>query len=66
MPIQPGFAVTRLSAQGKTLPKVLVGLHEGGFAAYVAASRAKSRTGLCITQAVHLTNLNKPLPHNLH
>lgn len=65
LPIQPGFAVTGHSAQGKTLPKVLVGLHEGGFASYVAASRAKSRTGLCITQAVRLSDLNKPLPHDL-
>jgi len=65
VPIQPGFAITGHSAQGKTLPKVLVGLHEGGFAAYVAASRAKSRTGLCITEPVHLQNLNKPLPYDL-
>ncbi|KAG1904462.1 uncharacterized protein F5891DRAFT_945755, partial [Suillus fuscotomentosus] len=48
LPIQPAFAVTGHSAQGKTLPKVLVNLHEGGFAAYVAASRAQTREGLCI------------------
>ncbi|KAG1906523.1 uncharacterized protein F5891DRAFT_941200, partial [Suillus fuscotomentosus] len=48
LPIQPAFAVTGHSAQGKTLPTVLVNLHEGGFGAYVAASRAQSRTGLCI------------------
>jgi hypothetical protein len=65
LPIQPGFAVTGQSAQGKTLPKVLVNLHEGGFGSYVAASRAKSRNGLCITQAVRLNDLNKPLPHDL-
>ena len=65
LPIQPGFAVTGHSAQGKTLPKVLVNLHEGGFGSYVAASRARSRTGLCITQAVRLEDLNKPLPHDL-
>ncbi|KAF8815173.1 hypothetical protein BYT27DRAFT_7080622, partial [Phlegmacium glaucopus] len=38
VPIQPGFAITGHSAQGKTLLKVLVSLHEGVFAAYVAAS----------------------------
>jgi hypothetical protein len=65
LPIQPGFAVTGHSAQGKTLPKVLANLHEGGFGAYVAASRAKSRTGLCITQTVRLNDLNKPVPHDL-
>jgi ATP-dependent exoDNAse (exonuclease V) alpha subunit len=65
VPIQPAFAVTGQSAQGKTLPKVSVGLHEGGFAAYVAASRAKTRTGLCITQPVHLNDLNKPIAHDL-
>jgi ATP-dependent exoDNAse (exonuclease V) alpha subunit len=42
VPIQPGFAVTGHSSQGKSLPKVLVSLHDGGFAAYVAASRAMS------------------------
>jgi len=40
LPVQPGFAVTGQSAQGKTLPSVLANLHEGGFGAYVAASRA--------------------------
>lgn len=38
LPIQPAFAVTGHSAQGKTLPKVMVDLSEGGFGAYVAAS----------------------------
>ncbi|KZT29855.1 hypothetical protein NEOLEDRAFT_1056010, partial [Neolentinus lepideus HHB14362 ss-1] len=38
VPIQPAFAVTGHSAQGKTLPKVLGNLHEGGFSAYVSAS----------------------------
>jgi len=37
------FAVTGQSAQGKTLPNVLNRLHEGGFGAYVAASRAVIR-----------------------
>ncbi|KAG1725521.1 hypothetical protein EDB19DRAFT_1833755 [Suillus lakei] len=40
VPIQPAFAVTGHSAQGKTLPQVLVNLHEGSFAAYVSASCA--------------------------
>ncbi|KAG2741943.1 hypothetical protein P692DRAFT_201665656, partial [Suillus brevipes Sb2] len=61
LPIQPAFAVTGHSAQGKTLPKVIVNLHEGGFGAYVAASRARTREGLCIMQPVTLDNLNKPL-----
>ena len=33
LPIQPGFAVTGQSAQGKTLPQVIVNLHEGSFGA---------------------------------
>jgi hypothetical protein len=65
LPIQPAFAVTGHSAQGKTLPSVLVNLHEGGFGAYVAASRARSREGLCITRAVTIDQLNKPLPVDL-
>ncbi|KAG2150889.1 hypothetical protein DEU56DRAFT_696244, partial [Suillus clintonianus] len=32
LPIQPAFTVTGHSAQGKTLPMVIVNLHEGGFA----------------------------------
>jgi len=65
LPIQPAFAVTGHSAQGKTLPKVIVNLADGGFAAYVAASRATSREGLCITEPVTIQQLNKPLPHDL-
>jgi hypothetical protein len=38
VPVQPAFGVTGQSAQGKTLPKVLANMHEGGFSAYVAAS----------------------------
>ena len=38
--LQPTFAITGHAAQGKTLPQVLVDLREGGFAAYVSASRA--------------------------
>ena len=65
LPIQPGFAVMGQSAQGKTLPCILANLHEGGFGAYVAASRACSREGLCITEPVTLQQLNKPVPHSL-
>jgi hypothetical protein len=59
------FAVTGHSAQGKTLPKVLINLHEGGFAAYVAASHTQTRNGLCITRLVTLDQLNKSLPSDL-
>ncbi|KAG1811782.1 uncharacterized protein BJ212DRAFT_1277471, partial [Suillus subaureus] len=65
LPIQPVFAVTGHSAQGKTLPKVLINLHEGGFVAYVAASRAQTCDGLCISHLVTLDQLNKPLPSDL-
>ena len=66
LPIQPGFAVTGHSAQGKSLPKILASLHEGGFSAYVAASRAFNRQGLCITHPVQLQDLRKPLGHDLY
>ncbi|KAL1731083.1 hypothetical protein EV714DRAFT_209486, partial [Schizophyllum commune] len=62
LPIQPAFAVTGQSAQGKTLPSVLVNLAEGGFSAYVAASRARSSHNLYLTEPVTLQQLNKPLP----
>ncbi|KAF8426436.1 hypothetical protein L210DRAFT_869176, partial [Boletus edulis BED1] len=65
LPIQPAFAVTGHSAQGKTLPKVLADLSEGGFPAYVAASRARTREGLFPTRPVTLDQLNKPLPSDL-
>jgi hypothetical protein len=42
VPIQPAFAVTGHSVEGKTLPNVLVDLRKGGFAAYVAASHPTS------------------------
>lgn len=61
LPIQPAFAVTGHSAQGKTLPKVIVNLHEGGFAALCT----QNRQGLCITQSVTIDQLNKPLPNDL-
>ncbi|KAF6755635.1 hypothetical protein DFP72DRAFT_811382, partial [Ephemerocybe angulata] len=65
LPIQPAFAITGQSSQGKTLPSVLVSLHEGGFGAYVAASRAQNRHGLAILHPVELKDLNKPLPDDL-
>jgi hypothetical protein len=65
IPIQLGYTVTGHSLQGKTLPKVIVNLHEGGFAAYVAASCARMREGLCITQPVSLQHLNKQIPTDL-
>lgn len=65
LPIQPAFAITGHSAEGKSLPKIMCSLHEGGFAAYVAASRAFNRSGLCITHPVHLKDLNKPVPEDL-
>jgi hypothetical protein len=40
LPIEPAFAVTGHSTQGKMLLNVIVDLHEGGFRAYVAASCA--------------------------
>ncbi|KAG1849117.1 hypothetical protein C8R48DRAFT_554992, partial [Suillus tomentosus] len=32
LPIQPVFAITGHSSQGKTLPSMIVNLHDGGFA----------------------------------
>ncbi len=65
MCIQPGFCMTAHGAQGQTMSKTICPLHEGGFAAYVMASRATSRHGLFITQPVTMRDLNKPLPPNL-
>ena len=66
LPIQPAFAVTGHSAQGLTFLTVLTNLSEGGFSAYVAASRAQSRHGLFITEPVTLADLNdKTLPFSL-
>jgi hypothetical protein len=50
---------------GKTLPKVLVNLHEGGFAVYVAASCAWTHEDLCISRLVSIQQLNKLLPPEL-
>ena len=63
--LQPAFAITGHAAQGKTLPQVLVDLTEGGFAAYVSASRAQTRESLFITDAITLDVLNKPVTSNL-
>lgn len=66
LPIQPAFAVTGHSAQGKTLKDgVIINLHEGGSASYVAASRPCTRDGLFITQAVTLDQINKPASYDL-
>ena len=63
--LQPAFAITGHAAQGKTLQNVLVDLREGGFAAYVSASRARTRHGLFITSPITLNDLNKPVHSNL-
>ena len=65
VPIQPAFAVTGQSAQGKTLPEVLANIHEGGFGAYIATSRACTWDGICVTEPVTLKQLNKPIPFSL-
>ena len=53
------------SAQGKALSKIVCALHEGGFAAYVAVSRATSWRGLAIFQPVTLDDLNHRFPSDL-
>jgi hypothetical protein len=63
--LQPGFVITGHAAQGKTLPQVLVDLGEGGFSAYVSASRACTREGLFITNTISLEDLNKPVNSDL-
>ena len=63
--LQPAFAITGHAAQGKTLPQVLVDLAEGGFSAYVSASRARTREGLFITNTISLEDLNKPVNSDL-
>jgi len=66
LPIQPAFAVTGQSAQGKTLPKVLADLTVGGFGAYVAASRPRCREDLFLTQPLTtLEQLNRKIPDAL-
>ena len=63
--LQPAFAITGHAAQGKTLTQVLVNLHEGGFAAYVSASRARTREGLFLSRPVNLEDLNRPVSSDL-
>lgn len=65
VPIQPVFVVTGHSSQGKTIPSVMVNLHEGGFGTYIAASCARTREGICLTQLVNLQQLNKRIPTDL-
>jgi len=60
-----GLCSDRSLFAGKDSAKVIVNLHEGGFAAYVAASRARMREGLCITRPVSLQHLNKWIPTDL-
>ncbi|KAJ3921047.1 hypothetical protein F5877DRAFT_36814, partial [Lentinula edodes] len=48
LPFEPLFALTGQGAQGHTLGAILCMLHLGGFGAYVAASRPRSRDGLFI------------------
>lgn len=63
--LQPAFAIAGHAAQEKTLPQVLVDLSEGGFSAYVSASRARTREGLFITNTICLEDLNKPVNSDL-
>ncbi|SJL12734.1 uncharacterized protein ARMOST_16165 [Armillaria ostoyae] len=65
MPFQAGFACTGQVAQGQTMPNVLAYMNEGGFAAYVAASRATGREGLYVAHPVQLEQLNQDLPVDL-
>ncbi|PPQ75657.1 hypothetical protein CVT26_001814 [Gymnopilus dilepis] len=62
LPLQPGFSFTGHAAQGGTIPLNISSLAEGGFAAYVAASRARSREGIAILEPVTLQDLNRKLP----
>ncbi|KAE9397896.1 hypothetical protein BT96DRAFT_940545 [Gymnopus androsaceus JB14] len=66
LPLQPGFALTGVSAQGKTMSVVFCELHAGQYQVYVSASRATSQEGLFIAKPVSLHDLNEPpLPLNL-
>ncbi len=44
--LEGGFAITGHGSQGRTINPLLCDLHEGGFAAYVMASRASGKTQL--------------------
>ncbi len=63
--LEGGFSITGHGSQGRTINPVLCDLHEGGFAAYVMASRASAKQNLCISEKVNIDQLNKPLPQNL-
>ncbi|KAE8230936.1 hypothetical protein CF326_g4056 [Tilletia indica] len=67
LPLQPGFAMTVHSAQGITCKNgVVVDLRNGGFPAYVAASRATRREDIFLVAPVTTTQLNSPpLPRTL-
>ncbi|KAE8231451.1 hypothetical protein CF326_g3538 [Tilletia indica] len=67
LPLQPGFAMTVHSAQGITCPNgVVVDLRQGGFPAYVAASRATRRDDIYLIAKVTTAQLNTPaLPTTL-
>ncbi|KAE8222155.1 hypothetical protein CF319_g4600 [Tilletia indica] len=67
LPLQPGFAMTVHSAQGITCPNgVVVDLRQGGFPAYVSASRATRREDIYLIAEVTTAQLNAPaLPHSL-
>ncbi|KAF5350421.1 hypothetical protein D9758_012447 [Tetrapyrgos nigripes] len=60
LPFQPAFAVTGHSAQGQTMLIVICTLRDTGSAAYVAASRARTRHGLFILEEITLKDLNEP------
>ncbi|KAK0431280.1 hypothetical protein EV421DRAFT_1720677, partial [Armillaria borealis] len=65
LPFQGGFACTGQVAQGQRMTSVIAYIDEGGFAAYVAASRATSRKSLYLANRVTLGRLNKRLPLDL-
>ncbi|KAE8219599.1 hypothetical protein CF326_g8925 [Tilletia indica] len=61
LPIQPGFAMTVHSAQGITSTgPIIVDLGNGGFEAYVAASRATRRSDIFLLKPVTVHKLNSP------
>ncbi|KAE8233253.1 hypothetical protein CF326_g1706 [Tilletia indica] len=61
LPLQPGFAMTVHSAQGITCKTgVVVDLRQGGFPAYVAASRATRRADIHLIAKVTTAQLNTP------
>ncbi len=65
MPFQGGFACTGQVAQGQTMTSVIAYVDEGGFTAYVAASRATRREDLYLASRVRLKDLNRQLPPDL-